>query len=103
MSVESDSRKTLGLLLRERREKLGWSRIRLSEESGVGRKVIVRLEHGVVNPSRHEFLAVIRVLNLPAHAREKAGRMVHAIFPRRRVKFHLHISILRRRNRIHRV
>ncbi len=102
MSAESDSRKKLRLLLRQGREKLGWSRVFLAEKSRISRKVIVRLEHGVINPSRHEFLAIIRVLDLPAQVREKAGRMVRAIFPRRRIKFHLHISILRHRNRIRR-
>jgi hypothetical protein len=63
------------------------------------RGVLARLEHGVVNPSRHEFLKVLDLLELPAQEKEVAGRLLEAIFPKESRKHHLRLSILQHRNR----
>lgn len=99
MSLESGSRKDLGLLLRSYREKLKWSRIVLAERVSVKVRVIINLEHGVKNPSRHEFLAIINILPLSSKDREKAFRMLRVIHPRRRQKVNLQLKALRHRNR----
>jgi len=100
MSVESNARQTLGFLFRSFREKNRWmTREKLASKAGVDRQVIINLEHGVKNPSRQEFLTVMKILKLPAKETGEARRLINIIYRRRRHKFHLHISILHHRNR----
>lgn len=100
--TKSEARGDLGLLLRKYREQMNLKRPRLAEISGIDKGVIIKLEHGVQNPTRCEFRKIINCLRLPPEAREKAGRMLAIIYPRDRIKFHLHISVLKKRRCVYR-
>lgn len=99
MSAESEARTEIARILRRSREQKGWGRNQLAERVGLKREVIIRLEHAVQNPSRRDFMRIIKVLGLPPKEREEAGRLLRVIYPERRVKFHLPSSILRHCNR----
>jgi ribosome-binding protein aMBF1 (putative translation factor) len=96
--TESDAREKLGLLLRRFRERLGWKRVDLARETLLKERVIINLEHGVVNPARGEFIRIIKILALPAKEREKAYGLLREIFPEKsRTKFFLPAGALRAR------
>jgi len=108
MSTESDAREKLGLFLREFREdffnngfgnskKKQLSRARLAGRAHTTEDVIRNLEHGVINPERHIFERVIRVLRLEGKDREEAYRLLNLFSTldvrrwtrSKRTKFHL--------------
>jgi hypothetical protein len=61
-------------------------------------RVIIKLEHGVVNPARGEFIRIIKALALPAKEREEAYALLREIFPTKRsTKFFLPAGVLRAR------
>jgi ribosome-binding protein aMBF1 (putative translation factor) len=101
MSIESDARKTLGLLLRKFREERGLNRCKLAKRVKLNRKVIVSLEHGVVNPSRRDFESVKKVLGLSPKERGEAFRLLNIFHSRRwrKRKSDQHICHLRHCNR----
>ncbi len=99
----SEARDGLGSLLRKVRERKGLDRERLAQLTGLTVEVIVKLEHGVVNPTRSDFRKIIDVLALSKKMRGRAGWLLGIIHPRRKrdVKFHLHSSVLKQRSRRH--
>ncbi len=96
-----EARDGLGSLLRKVREKKGLDRETLAQRTGLQVEVIVKLEHGVVNPTRSDFQKIIVALALSKKLRGKAGQLLGIIHPRRKrkVKFHLHSSVLQQRSR----
>ncbi len=95
---EHNPRVALGLLLRGARERKRWSRVFLAMEVSLRERVIINLEHGVVNPARGEFVRVIKTLALPAREMEEAYALLREIFPeKRRTKFFLPAAVLRAR------
>lgn len=65
--------KAVGAVVREFREKAGFSQERLSAECGFDRTYISRVERGIINPTVIRFWMIADVLGVPLG--EIAGRM----------------------------
>ena len=101
ITLKSNPRVELGLLLRSCREKRRWSRQSLQKKSGVGLQTIKNLEHGTPNPTREDFLRIIKVLAMSSENEKRARGMLRIIHPRKwqQRKFHLPSFLLRHPNR----
>ena len=96
----SDAREKLGPLLRKLREKRKRNRGELAEHAGLDERVVINLEHGVVNPTRQDFNKVIKALTISQKELGEVGWLLGIIHPTKgRKKFHLHSSILAQRRR----
>lgn len=100
MSVESDSRNTFGSLIKKLRAEQGMSREEFARKVGVNRATIVRMEHGVVNPTRSELVRAIKMVHPDKQYENKLYNLLRIFSPRRRkrTKFHLPFSARVRRN-----
>lgn len=93
------ARENLAQLVRKARERTSLSRKKFEKRAHLRRGVLARIEHKVENFHRGEIEEVIKFLNLSLEEEGRIYKLLQEIFPqRRRVKFHLHISILSRRS-----
>lgn len=84
MSIRSNARNYFGLLIRNHREKQhGLNRAKLAEQAGVKREVIVRLEHGVKNPTRQELVRVINTLPISKNDKRELFSYLRLFSPRK--------------------
>lgn len=89
-----EARDGLGSLLRKVREKKGLDIETLAQRTGLQVEVIVKLEHGVVNPTRSDFQKIIVALALPKKLRGKAGQLLGIIHPQKKKKSEISSALI---------
>ena len=82
MSISTSARAELGEIFRYHREqKQGLSREQTARKIKVDVVVIIRLEHGVVNPERKVFEELVTALKLPSSVEETVHFLLSKVFP----------------------
>jgi transcriptional regulator with XRE-family HTH domain len=69
-----DSPKTLGRVIRQRREQAGLTLTDAAELLGVSRRLLIELEHGRREAALPTVLAILHALGLELYARPRASR-----------------------------
>lgn len=84
-----EPRKKLGLLIQDTREAKGLSFLDVSEETGLAKEIILKMEAGIINPTKEQFWRVIKSETLDCSPAEiqRAGKLLRVIFPLTRMKY----------------
>ena len=90
------ARETLAQLVRKARERTSLNRKRFERNAKLNRGILARVEHKVQNFHPGEIDSLVKALRLSQEEEEKIYKLLQEIFPqRKRVKFHLPVSVLR--------
>jgi transcriptional regulator with XRE-family HTH domain len=83
MGIETEARRQFGQLVRNYRDQMGLNRSRFAKLARVSKRVVVRLEHGIKNPTRHEFVRCINTLIIFKENKKELFSLLRMFSPRK--------------------